>query len=95
MIKFYYYKHPGTGEIFSDQRMDGFETKPYISSDGEKCELIPDYEPPLKESKKILGIIDKNAEVFQKDPSYVKKMNPKFVKFKDGHRERYDPNRHC
>ncbi len=35
-----------------------------------------------------------DREVFQKDPDYVKKLRPKYVKFRDGHRERYDPQKH-
>lgn len=95
MISFFYYKHPKTGKIYSDQRMKGYEEKPYIASDGVECKYLPNYSPPLKKSKKSFGIIDKNAEVFQKDPEYVKKVNPKYIRFRDGHRERYDPNRHC
>jgi 23S rRNA maturation-related 3'-5' exoribonuclease YhaM len=39
--------------------------------------------------------VDKNAEVWEKDPSYVKKLNPKYVRRRDGVKERYDPTRHC
>lgn len=97
MIKFYYYKNPETGQIYSDQRMEGYQHLPYIGPGGIKCEYIPDYIPPETNTNKKtrIGIIDKNAEVFEKDPAYVKKCNPKFVKFRDGHRERYDPNKHC
>jgi hypothetical protein len=90
---FYYYKHPETGEIFSDQRMEGFEEKPFIHK-GVECELMPDYIPPSREQKNELGIINKNAECFEKDPYWVKKCKPKYIKFKDGHREKYDPTRH-
>ena len=95
MINFYYYKHPKTGKIYSDQRMIGFETKPYKASDGVECELLEDYSPPVEESKNQIGIINKNAEVFQKDPEFVKKCKPRYVKFRDGHREKYDPTKHC
>jgi hypothetical protein len=75
--------------------MMGFETRPYIAPDGEKCELLEDYVPPAKDTKNQIGIINKNAEVFEKDADYVKKCNPKYIKFRDGHREKYDPTRHC
>jgi len=96
MIKFFYYKHPTTGEIFSDQRMMGFENVPYKAKDGVECGLLKGYSPPSeKEIKSTFGIINKNAEVFQKDRDYVKECNPKYIKFNDGHRERYDPSKHC
>jgi len=94
MVKFYWYKHPNTGEMFSDQRMKGFETKPLIIK-GIKCELDLKYKPPRKKRKDLAPIIiNKNREVFQADREYVKKMNPKYVKFQDGHRERYDSSKH-
>jgi hypothetical protein len=95
MTRFFYYKHPVTGEIYSDQRLIGFEHVPYLSTDGEKCVLLEDYCPLEEERKSYIGFIDKNAEVFQKDADYVKRMNPKYIKFNDGHREKYDPTRHC
>ncbi|MCD6435901.1 MAG: hypothetical protein J7L15_05885 [Clostridiales bacterium] len=93
VVKFFWYKHPKTGEMFSDQRMTGFEHKPIIKG-GVECCLVPDYEPLIVESRSQMGIVNKNAEVFQKDSDYVKKVKPKFVKFKDGHREKYDPTKH-
>lgn len=95
MIRFYWYKHPKTGEMFSDQRMVGYEIKPLLKQ-GIECELAPDYEPPTIERDTFnLAIINKNREVFQADPDLVKKTKPKYVKFQDGHRERYDPTKHC
>ena len=95
MVNFFWYKHPETGEMHSDQRMVGYETKPLIVK-GVECELVPDYAPPVKEhDKRNLVIIDKNREAFQADPDYVKKMRPKYIRFQDGHRERYDPTKHC
>jgi len=97
MIKFFWYKHPKTGEMFSDQRMVGYEDKPFVIN-GVKCELDPDYVPPKKEHKP-LGMIriykDGQRECFQADPGYVKKKKPKYIRFNDGHRERYDPTKHC
>jgi len=63
--------------------------EPFIAPDGVKCNRVK-YPSNYK-----LGIVDKNAEVFEKDSDYVKKLKPKYVKFRDGHRERYDPTKHC
>ena len=94
-IKFFWYKHPKTEEMFSDQRMVGYEERPLLKQ-GIKCELVLDYVPPKKEYKALGPLcIDKNREVFQADPELVKKTRPKYVKFQDGHRERYDPTKHC
>ena len=30
IVKFFWYKHPKTGEMLSDQRMEGYETRPLI-----------------------------------------------------------------
>jgi len=86
MSPMYCYQHPETGEIFEDIRSFKDMDKPYIAPDGVKCERIFVI--------KGLGIVDKNAECFQKDAAWVKSCNPKYVKFRDGHRERYDPNKH-
>lgn len=95
MIKFFWYKHPETGEMFSDQRMEGYGKRP-LTKGGVECELVPGYVLPVKKRKPLsLCVINKNREVFQADSDYVKKMNPKFVRYQDGHRERYDPTKHC
>lgn len=97
MIKFFWYKHPETGEMFSDQRMVGYEEKPLLKQ-GVKCELDPGYIPPEKEHKS-LGMIriykDGQRECWEADPQYVKKMNPKYVRLQNGSQERYDPTKHC
>ena len=41
------------------------------------------------------AIVNKNAEAWEKDSAYVKSVNPKYVRYQDGHKERYDPTRHC
>lgn len=93
-IKFFWYKHPKTGEMLSDQRMTGYEKKPLVVK-GVKCELVKDYVPPVKKRKALsLCIINKNREVFQADSDWVKECNPKYVKYNDGHRERYNPAYH-
>lgn len=97
MVKFYWYKHPKTGKMHSDQRMEGYEERPLIIK-GVKCELVRDYKPPEREFKPLGPIRiykDGQREVWQADPDYIKKMNPKFVKYQDGHKERYDPTKHC
>ncbi len=93
-IKFFWYKHPKTGEMLSDQRMVGYEAKPFVHQ-GVECELVKDYDPPKVEHDRNLAIIDKNREVFKADPQYVKDMNPKRIRFNDGHFEKYDSSKHC
>ena len=83
----YSYQNPNTKEVFEVLRSFKDWDKPYILEDGTKCKRVFDY--------RNIGVIDKNAEVFQKDPDYVKKCKPKYIKYKDGHREKYDPTRHC
>ena len=96
MIKFFWYKHPKTGEMFSDQRMVGYEETPFTIK-GVKCVLVRDYAPPERDpdNKLNLALINKNREVFEADREFVKKCRPKYVKFQDGHRERYDSSKHC
>ena len=97
MIRFYYYKHPKTGKIYSEQRMKGFEKVPY-KKDGVECELLPDYIPPQKEHKN-LGVIQifKNGQrnIWEADSQYLRKCNPKYVVTKEGRKVRYDPGKHC
>lgn len=86
----YSYEHPKTGEIFEEIRTFEDCNKSFILDDGTICErvLFP---------KTTTGpvIIDINREVFQADSDLVKKMKPKYIRFQDGHRERYDPGKHC
>ena len=58
---------------------------PFYAPDGVKCE---------KCITTSFTIIDKQQEVFQMDEDYTRLSNPKFVKFKDGHKERYNPSKH-
>ena len=83
----YQFIHPETKEIFEEIRSFKNIDKLFIALDGVKCERIV---IPTR-----LTIINKNAEVFEKDPAFVKKCKPKYVKFKDGHKEKYDPTKHC
>jgi len=81
----YVFEHPETGEIFETMRKMSESDKPFFAPDGIKCKRI---------ISKFTGW-KKNKEVFEADSSFVKKCNPKYVKFQDGHREKYDSNKHC
>jgi len=84
-VPLYEYKHPATGEIFSDLRKYEDMDKPYIAPDGVECPRI---------FSGFGGGWRTDREVFEVDSSYVKECKPKYVKFRDGHRERYDPTKH-
>ena len=76
----YEYQHPDTKEIFQELRTIANRDKPFISSDGKKCErlLFPT----------SLGYCGKgDREVFEVDPHYVKQCRPKKIRFNDGHTE--------
>lgn len=83
----YTYKNPKTGEEFDEIVPFSQGDKPLILDDGTVCERIF--------SITGLGIIDNNAEVFKKDAAFVKKCNPKYIRLRNGHREKYDPTKHC
>lgn len=100
-----YFRHPETGEFFTDQRTL-FENGPYVAPDGVECPVTtdrPDDHPinqPLKESKtkkaskvngKVLGVNNKTREVWEVDRDYVRKCNPKYVRTRKGQRVKYDP----
>jgi len=89
----YSYEHPDTGEVFEEIRSFKDCNKSFVLEDGTKCERVL-YPYPTKGTKGP-AIINKNREVFQADPDHVKKCRPKYVRFQDGHRERYDPTKHC
>lgn len=74
-----------TGEIFEVYRKISERDLPFFAEDGTECTRIISKSSGWR----------KDREVFEVDPSYVKQMNPKYVKFRDGHRERYDETRHC
>jgi hypothetical protein len=83
----YTYEHPKTGEVFEELRPLKNRNDPFVSPDGETCIRIigsPGY----------CGRSENDREVFELDRDYCKKMAPKWVKFRDGHREKYDPNKH-
>jgi hypothetical protein len=89
----YQYKGKINGKIYEISRSISEREKEYIAEDEEVCEFIPWY--LVEKIKSNLGIIDKNAEAWEKDAEYVKKCAPKYVKYRDGHREKFDPTRHC
>ena len=84
----YEYQHPETKEIFEDMRKMEDRDKPFIAPDGVKCERI------FASNLEYVGRPDKNKECFEVDREYVHKAKPKYIKFRDGHRERFDPTRH-
>lgn len=91
----YNYKHPETGEVFEDIRSFDDMEKPYISEDGIECEYITWYNAPNASEharKHSKGMIDKNCEVWEKDRAYVKKLNPKYVRTRNGKKIKYNPN---
>jgi hypothetical protein len=90
----YTYQHPVTKKIYEDLRSVSDRDKPLVLDDGTKCEriLFAKSDKPANARTSRAG---EKLEPFQADPDFVKKMNPKYIKFRDGHRERYDPNKHC
>lgn len=87
----YCYRNPKDDSIIKVIRLFSESDKPYILDDGTECVRDREYEL----NSQSLGIVDKNGECFERYPDYVKSAKPKFVKFRDGHREKYDPTRHC
>jgi len=83
----YEFEHPETGEIFDDMRSIKNRNKPFIAPDGVKCKR--------QEVPSQFAGWKGNREVFEVDRDLVKQNKPKYVKFQDGHRERYDPTKHC
>ncbi|MFW6173441.1 MAG: hypothetical protein ACOC5T_06845 [Elusimicrobiota bacterium] len=92
----YVYKHPKTGEIFEVLRKMSDCKKKYKAPDNVWCERIF-YNPQMVDidKKNRTSRAGEKLEVFQADPKFVKKMGPKYVRFRDGHKEKYDPTKHC
>ena len=90
MSPLYTYENPITGKYFEEIATMANSDKPFILEDGTECPRI--FFPPTKRG---CAIINKNREAFQVDPDFCKKVKPKYIKFKDGHRERYNPTKHC
>lgn len=90
--KFFTYKHPINGNLYRDLREFKDKDIPYKDEDGVECNRVPDRgENPNRAPRGWR----KDRETFEADPDYVKRVNPKYIKFNDGHRERYDPTKHC
>ena len=83
----YVYEHPKTGEKFEVFRKASERDAPFVSPDGIEC--------PRVLFPSAATIVDKNAESWEKDPGWVKKINPKYVRTRSGQRIRYDPTKHC
>lgn len=92
----YHYKHPKTNKIYEDHRIISDDMyRPFISKDGAECQFVPWYMLPdqkVSATKHAKGLIDRNCEVWDKDRPYVKKLNPKWVRTRDGKKIRYNPN---
>jgi len=63
--------------------------KKYKAPDGVWCERYM-----KAESKGYCGLAASEREGFEMDPDIYRKRNPKYVRYKDGHREKYNPNKH-
>ena len=81
----YLYQHPKTKKIFEALRLIKNRNKSFYAPDGVKCKRV---------TCNKFSDWRKHREVFELDPAYVKKCRPKYVKFRDGHREKYDPQKH-
>jgi hypothetical protein len=79
----YEYEHPETGEIFEELRSVSDRDRPFIAPDGIKCNKV---------MASSFGIVNGNADIADYDE--VLKNKPKYLRFKDGHRERFDPTKH-
>jgi len=91
----YYYEHPKTKKVFAVEGKSLQDAgKPHKLEDGTKCKFIPWYLVEEAVGNSNMGVVDKNAEVWEKDPAYVKKLAPKYVRRRDGVKEKYDPTRH-
>jgi len=89
-FQIYKFKHPKTYEIFSEFRNVKNASDEFRAPDGVVCELL-DSNILGKKS----GVVVNGKEGFEKHPDYYKEMNPEYVRYKDGHREKYRPDKHC
>ena len=85
----YEYENPNTGEVYEELRSISDRDKPYYNADGIECKRRE-----IPSNVGYCGLSEGQREVFQLDSNYAKSVNPKYVKFRDGHRERYDPTKH-
>lgn len=84
----YTYKHPITGEVFEDLRLIKDAKKSFIAPDGVKCPYAP-----FATNKAPAGWVS-GREGFEIDGDFYRKTNPRTVRFRDGHKEKFDPTRH-
>jgi len=89
-FQIYKFKHPKTHEIFSDFRDVKRANDEFKSPDGIVCEPVGQ-----NMSSNKSGVVVNGKEGFEKHPDYYKEMKPKYVKYRDGHREIFDPTKHC
>ena len=91
----YVYLHPQTGELIEELRPMKECNEPLILEDGTVCERDYSGEQTVdkKRRRDYRGV--RGHEGFEVDPSYYKTLNPKRVRFKDGHTEKYNPTKHC
>jgi len=76
--------HPDTAEVFSALRPIKDRDKEFVATDGTIC----------KRKLSQFNGWRSGREGFEMDPDYYKKLNPKKVRFRDGHTERYNPSKH-
>jgi len=86
MCPIYEYKHPETNEIFTELRSVKNRNKKFHAPDGLECERVVGT---------IGKPINKGKEGWERYPDYYKETNPKYVRHKDGNKEKYDPTKHC
>jgi len=63
--------------------------KKYKAPDGVVCKYIE-----VPNSIGYCGLAEKEREGFEMDPELYKKRNPKLVRYRDGHKEKYNPDKH-
>ncbi len=80
----YEFEHPQTKEVYEDFRKMSDSDKPFMAPDGTQCKRI------LSKCRGWKG----DRECFELDPEYVKKARPNYVRYRDGHREKYNPSKH-
>jgi len=81
----YTYENPKTGEEFDELRPMSDSDKDFILEDGTVCKRV-------YAAKRAPACINKNAEVWERDPAYVRSLAPKYVRTQDGRRIKYNPN---
>jgi len=84
------FKHPKTNKIFSELRNVENANDEFKAPDGVICKSYGNNESNFKS-----GVIVNGKEGFERYPGYYKEMNPKKVRYRDGHAESYDPTKHC